>query len=110
MERVALAYGGTLVRQGCGLLMTSFATANAATLAACEMQRRCHGMLWTANHPVALHVGIHRATAPRTHSADPDERRDERRRFGFATAQLLADATGQIRESRPRSGVTRRAI
>lgn len=92
MERVALAYGGRLVRRASGMLLTSFATANAAALAACEMQRRCHGMPRLASYPVPLHVGIHRAAPPGTSPADPGERRDGNRRFGFTMAQLLADA------------------
>jgi hypothetical protein len=74
------------------MLLAGFATANAAALAACEMQRRCHGMPRLAHYPVSLHVGIHRATPPRTRPADPGERRDANRRFGFAMALLLADA------------------
>jgi hypothetical protein len=92
-ERVAVAYGGKLVRRDGRLLLASFPTANAALLAACEMQRRCLGMPRLAKHPLSLHVGIHRLAGARSASPvdiDIGERRDGNRRFGFSMAMFLA--------------------
>ena len=65
MERVALAYGGNLVRRAGDMLLVSFATANAAALAACEMQRRCRGMPRLANFPPTC---MSASTAQRRHA------------------------------------------
>lgn len=93
MERVALAYGGKLVRKDRRMLLASFATADAASLAACEMQRRCFGMPRLVDRPLSLHIGIHRVARPRPRRAPPagaKERRDNDRRFGFGIAMFLA--------------------
>ena len=102
LERVALAYGGKLIRRDGAQLLASFATANAATLAACEMQRRCGGMPSIASNPLALHVGIHRAAIARHQrtkapaaNGRSTERRDLNRRFGFDTAISQASAAPQ---------------
>ncbi len=108
MERVALAYGGNLVRRAGDMLLVSFATANAAALAACEMQRRCRSMPKLANFPTHLHVGVHRAAAPRTVPSDRNERRDINRRLGFTVAQTLADKAEQ--DSVVASGLVIRAL
>ena len=96
MERVALAYGGKLVRKDKRMLLASFATADAATLAACEMQRRCFGMPRLVNRPLSLHIGIHRVAKPSSRRPPPSgikERRDNDRRFGFGMAMFLAGKT-----------------
>lgn len=93
MERVVLAYDGRLARKGERVLLASFATADAASLAACEMQRRCFGMPRMPVRSLALHIGIHRVARPRPRRLPLScigERRDNDRRFGFGKAMLLA--------------------
>jgi hypothetical protein len=94
MERVVFAYGGKLARKDRTMLLASFSTADAATLAACEMQRRCFGMPRLADLPLSLHIGVHRVARPflrRPRPAVAGERRDSDRRYGFGTAIRLAE-------------------
>lgn len=97
MERVALAYDGTLVRRTNEGLLMSFSSANAALLGACEMQQRCAGLPQVSGNRLALQIGIHKA-APESclHAKQTaegrQERRDRKRRIGFDTARRLANA------------------
>lgn len=97
MERVALAYDGTLVRRTHEGLLMSFSSANAALLGACEMQRRCAGLPQVSGNRLALQIGIHKAAPESRLHATPTaecrlERRDGKRRIGFDTARRLANA------------------
>ncbi|MEO8409054.1 MAG: FHA domain-containing protein [Propionivibrio sp.] len=108
MERVALAFDGTLIRRAHHALLIAFDTADAAFFGACEMQRRCADLPQAANDRLQLQIGIHEATAgTRSHAAwlgsreryephepreksEQRERRDHGRRIGFDTADHLA--------------------
>lgn len=93
MERIVLAYNGKLTRKDRRMILASFASADAAALAACEMQRRCFGMPRMLPRLLTLHIGIHRVAKPRSRRSPPsgaEERRDTDRRFGFGKAMLLA--------------------
>jgi hypothetical protein len=93
MEWVVLAYNGKLARKDKRMILASFATVDAASLAACEIQRRCFGIRRTHPRPLILNIGIHRVAKPclrRTSFSGVDERRDNDRRFGFGKAMLLA--------------------
>ncbi|MDR0578485.1 MAG: FHA domain-containing protein [Candidatus Accumulibacter sp.] len=94
MERVILVYGGKLTRKDKRMLLANFATADAASLAACEMQRRCLRIPMLVSRPLSLHIGIHRVARPylrRVTLSGSGERRDPDRRFGFGIAISLAE-------------------
>lgn len=59
MERAVSAYRGKVLRRGQSGLLAAFGSADGAVLCACEMQRRCDGLLPISGLKFGLQVGIH---------------------------------------------------
>ena len=72
MERVAASYRGQIERRfDTGLLIT-FDTAEAAMLAACEMQHRCAGLPHISSQKLTLRIGIHCGVTHQRSEDTPD--------------------------------------
>lgn len=63
MERVAIAHQGQVLRRVADGLVACFQTADAAVVAACDMQTRCDDLPPVSGVKVGLRVGIHRGPA-----------------------------------------------
>jgi len=61
IERVVATYRGRIDQLFNNGLLMSFEAADAAVLAACEMQHRCAGLPQVSGHRLALRLGIHRS-------------------------------------------------
>ena len=72
IERVAAAYRGRIDQAFEHGRLISFESADAALLAAREMQQRCSGLPQTPGHGLALRIGIHRG-ALRRRAQDEDD-------------------------------------
>lgn len=83
IERVAAAYRGRIERRLDDGRTFSFDAADAAVLAACEMQHRCAALPQVSAQRLALRIGIHQVTA-RERSHDSGDSLDE------TAAQLAA--------------------
>ena len=63
IERVVAAYHGIIERRAENRLSFSFESADAAVLAACEMQHRCASLPQVSAQRVALRIGMHQIIA-----------------------------------------------
>lgn len=88
MERVAAVYLGKIFDRQSDNLEITFETAQAAVLAACEMQQRCAVLPEHSAKRLSLCIGIHDGIALKRASDDVDS--------SFAIASLLAVVTNGI--------------
>ena len=76
IERVTLSYRGQIEQSGASGLTIGFDTADAALLAACEMQHRCAELPQIPKHLLSLSIGIHGGPL-RQRSIDANDNDDE---------------------------------
>ncbi|MFT3851084.1 MAG: FHA domain-containing protein [Propionivibrio sp.] len=76
IERVAAAYRGRIEKSLENGRAFTFETADAAVLAACEMQHRCAALPQVSAQRLSLRIGVHQTTA-RERSRDSDATLDE---------------------------------
>jgi len=88
MERVVTAYRGQIDKRSGNSLQIAFDTADAATLAACEMQQRCAILPQLSGNRIALRIGVHRAIV--------QQRSEDRLEDASAIAVQLASADDSV--------------
>jgi hypothetical protein len=73
MERVAAAHQGRVLRRDAAGLAAAFETADAAVIAACDMQTRCDDLPPVSGVKLGLRIAIHRGPARQRASDQPGE-------------------------------------
>ena len=110
MERAASTYRGKVLRRGQSGLMAAFGSADSAVLCACEMQRRCDGLLPISGLKFGLQVGIHYGPARQRASDAPGPTEEMAARLaavlpkgGVALSDLVVESLPAqlLQQSRP---------
>lgn len=108
MERVAACYHGSVEQLRGNSLLMSFASADAALLAACEMQQRCSGLPQAAGQRLALRIGIHQGSLRQRLQDEPDDTPEIASRLAtfddeiIVSETVVADLNPELRKmSRP---------
>ena len=108
MERVAECYHGACERLPDDALRMTFTSADAALLAACEMQQRCASLPPAAGQRLVLRVGIHQGPLHQRSQDDADETADIAARLAVCDDEItvsenvVADLAPELRKlSRP---------
>jgi adenylate cyclase len=90
IERVVATYRGRIDQLLNNGLLMSFETADAAVLAACEMQHRCAGLPQVSGHRLALRVGIHQGFIRQRARDESDNAREIASRLAVADNAIVA--------------------
>ncbi len=97
IERVVASYRGKIDRRFKNGLLTTFDTADAALLGACEMQLRCAVLPQVSKHRLALRIGIHQGVVRQRAIDDTDNTPEVAERLavvdnGILVSGLVIDA------------------
>lgn len=90
IERVVATYRGRIDQLFNNGLLMSFETADAAVLAACEMQHRCAGLPQVSGHRLALRVGIHQGLVRQRAKDETDNAQEIALKLAVADNGILA--------------------
>ena len=93
IERVIAAYHGVIEQRSENKMRFSFESADAAVLAACEMQHRCAALPQVSAQRVALRVGLHQGIArERLHDRDDESREIVTQLASIDDAVIISEA------------------
>lgn len=95
IERVIAAYHGVIANRAENRMSFSFESADAAVLAACEMQHRCASLPQVSAQRVSLRIGIHQVIArDRLQDRDDESREIINQLATLDDAVIISEAVG----------------